>query len=474
MKSIAKYNGSSLLIFAGSRRFKYDAKQMKNPAEEHLRRIFQAALDAVDPGALVHRRLTLLGDRLEARGEGEVRTFHLSSFQRVVVLGAGKAAASIAAALEQLLGERITGGLIVVKDGYALPLARLRCLEAGHPVPDSRGEAAAAELERLAELCDERTLVLLLMSGGGSALLPAPLPPLSLQDKQAATRSLLACGAGIREINCVRKHLSRIKGGRLAQLLYPATVLGLILSDVVGDRLDAVASGPAVGDASTYTYALEILDSYGLRTSMPAGVLDVIGRGARGELAETPKPGDPVFSKVHNLLLGTNRTGLEAAARQAEALGYRVLPLSSRVTGEAREVARVYAAIALDPPLDAPLCILGGGETTVTVRGTGRGGRNQECALAFLQELAEAGEAGRRVGFLSASTDGSDGPTDAAGAFATLALAREAESRGLRTREYLANNDSYGFFREAGGLLHTGPTHTNVCDYQICLLLESE
>lgn len=447
---------------------------MKNPAEEHLRRIFQAALEAVEPRALIQRRLLIQGDRLIARGEAEERTFDLSSFQRIVVLGAGKASAAMAAELEQLLGERITEGLIVVKDGYTRPLARLRCLEAGHPVPDSRGEAAAVELERLADRCDERTLVLLLVSGGGSALLPAPLAPLSLQDKQAATRSLLACGAGIREINCVRKHLSRIKGGRLARRLHPAAVLGLILSDVVGDRLDAIASGPAVGDASTYTDALNILDSYEVRPMMPAGVLEVLARGARGELEDTPKPGDPVFSRVHNLLLGTNRTGLEAAAHQAEALGYRVLALSSRVIGEAREVARVYAAIALDPPLEAPLCIIGGGETTVTMRGDGRGGRNQECALAFLQELMEAGEEGAGVGFLSASTDGSDGPTDAAGAFATLALARAAQNRGLRTRKYLADNDSYTFFEQIGGLLRTGPTHTNVCDYQICLVLDQE
>ena len=443
---------------------------MKIPAEEHLRLIFQAALDAVEPRSLIERRLILQAERLLVRGDGPEQAFDLGAFQRVLVLGAGKAAAPMAEALEGLLGRRISGGLIVVKDGYGRPLSRVRCLEAGHPVPDSRGQAAAAELEALAGGCDERTLVLLLVSGGGSALLPAPLEPLSLEDEQTATRALMACGADIREINCVRKHLSRLKGGRLARLLHPATVLGLILSDVAGDRLDVIASGPAVADSSTYADALEILDRYGLRAAMPAAVLEVLERGARGELPETPKPGDPVFSSVHNLLLGTNRTGLQAAARRAEALGYRVLALSSRVSGEAREVAKVYAAVALDPPMEKPLCILGGGETTVTLRGRGRGGRNQECALAFLQELARAGDAGRGIGFLSASTDGSDGPTDAAGAFAGLELAREAERRGLSIRGYLAENDSYGFFQAAGGLLRTGPTQTNVCDYQICLV----
>jgi hydroxypyruvate reductase len=446
---------------------------MKIPAEGHLRQIFQAAVDAVEPRSLVSRHLSLQDDRLMIRAGGAERSFDLSAFERIVVLGTGKAAAPMAEALEQILGQRITGGLVVVTDGCARPLSRIRCLEAGHPVPDSRGEAAAAELETLAGRCDERTLVLLLVSGGGSALLPAPLAPLSLQDKQAATRALMAGGADIREINCVRKHLSRLKGGRLARLLHPATVLGLLLSDVAGDRLEVIASGLAVADPSTYAEALDILDRYGLRPSMPARVLEMLERGARGELPETPKPGDPVFRSVHNLLLGTNRTGLQAASRQAEALGYRVLALSSRVTGEAREVAKVYAAIALDPPLEAPLCILGGGETTVTLRGKGRGGRNQECALAFLQELAQSEEEGRGVGFLSASTDGSDGPTDAAGAFASLELAHEAERRGLSVRRFLAENDSYGFFQAAGGLLRTGPTQTNVGDYQICLVLKN-
>lgn len=446
---------------------------MKIPAEEHLRRIFQAALDAVEPRSLIERRLSLHAERLLIRGDGPEQVFDLGAFQRVLVLGAGKAAAPMAEALERLLGRRISEGLIVVKDGYGRPLARVRCLEAGHPVPDSRGEAAAAELEALAGSCDERTLVLLLVSGGGSALLPTPIEPLSLEDEQAATRALMACGADIREINCVRKHLSRLKGGRLARLLHPATVLGLILSDVAGDRIDVIASGPAVADSSTYADALEILNRYGLKAAMPAGVLKVLDRGARGELPETPKPGDPVFSSVHNLLLGTNRTGLQAAARQAEALGYKVLALSSRVSGEAREVAKFYAAIALDPPIEAPLCILGGGETTVTLRGRGRGGRNQECALAFLQELSQAEDAGRGIAFLSASTDGSDGPTDAAGAFAGLELVREAEKRGLSIRHYLAENDSYGFFEAVGGLLRTGPTQTNVCDYQICLVQRS-
>jgi glycerate 2-kinase len=446
---------------------------MKIPAEEHLRGIFQAALDAVEPRSLIERRLSLHGDELLIRGEGPELSFDLGAFRRILLLGAGKAAASMAEAMEQLLGRRITGGLVVVKEGCARPLARVRCLEAGHPVPDSRGVAAAAELEALAGSCDERTLVLLLVSGGGSALLPAPLAPLSLQEKQDATRALMACGADIREINCVRKHLSRLKGGRLARLLHPATVLGLLLSDVPGDRLEVIASGPAVADSSTFAEALEILDRYGLRTAMPAGVLEVLSRGARGELQETPKPGDPVFLAVHNVLLGTNRTGLQAAARRAEALGYRVLALSSRICGEAREVAKVYAAIALDPPMEPPLCLLGGGETTVTLRGGGRGGRNQECALAFLQELVQSGEAAGGIGFLSASTDGSDGPTDAAGAFAGLELAREAGERGLSIRRCLEENDSYGFFQAVGGLLCTGPTRTNVCDYQICLVKKS-
>ncbi len=446
-------------------------------SEEHLRRIFRAALRAVEPGELLARSLRLQGEELEVLGPETPLRLDLKRFERLVVLGAGKAAAAMAAALERLLGARITEGLVVVKDGYGAPLERVRCLEAGHPLPDERGLAAAAELEGLASRAGARGLAVVLVSGGGSALLPAPLPPLSLADKQAVTRALLASGAPIGEVNCLRKHLSRLKGGRLVGLLGGAEVLTLILSDVPGDRLESIASGLTVPDPGTYADALGIARKYGLRLPKPAR--EVLERGLRGELAESPKPGDPRFARVHNVLLGTNRTGLEAARREAEALGYAPVVLSSRIVGEAREVGKVYAAIALDQLRFRDLgsgrlgtCILGGGETTVRVSGQGRGGRNQECALGFLEELAWAGPAAGGLHFLAASSDGTDGPTDAAGAFASQALLEESRRLGLEPAAFLARNDSYGFFESIGGLLLTGPTNTNVCDFQICLVRE--
>jgi glycerate 2-kinase len=455
-------------MIAGPVCLQYDAEAMNS--EEHLRRIFQAALRAVEPESLLAHSLRLEGDILEVRGQERPLRLDLRGFERLVVLGAGKAAAPMARALEGLLGDRIDEGLVVVKDGYTAPLRRVRCLEAGHPVPDPRGLAAAAELERLASGVGAKSLAIVLVSGGGSALLPAPLPPLTLSDKQAVTSGLLASGAEIGEINCLRKHLSRLKGGRLVGLLGGAEVLALILSDVVGDRLESIASGLTVPDPGTYAEALDIVRKYGLQ--LPASARDVLERGLRGELEETPKPGDPRFARAHNLLVGTNRTGLEAARREAEDLGYRPVVLSSRLTGEAREVAKVLAAIALDQR--RPACVLAGGETTVRVRGRGRGGRNQECALAFLEELGRAGPAAAGLHFLAASSDGTDGPTDAAGAFASRALLEESRRLGLRPAEYLRENDSYRFFQSVGGLLRTGPTNTNVCDYLICLVDSGE
>jgi len=463
-------------MIAGPAPLQYDAEAMNS--EEHLRRIFQAALNAVEPGGLLSRRLRREGEVLEVLGQEPSLRLDLNRFERLVVLGAGKAAASMAAALERLLGARIDEGLVVVKDGYGVPLERVRCLEAGHPLPDERGLAAAADLERLASSAGARSLAVVLVSGGGSALLPAPVPPLSLADKQAVTRALLASGAQIGEVNCLRKHLSRLKGGRLIGLLGGAEVLTLILSDVPGDRLEIIASGLTVPDPSTYADALGIARKYSLQ--LPAAAREVLERGLRGELEESPKPGDSRFARVHNVLVGTNRTGLEAARGEAEALGYAPVLLSSRIVGEAREVGKVYAAIALDQRRFHDLgsgrlgtCVLGGGETTVRVSGQGRGGRNQECALGFLEELAgAAAPAAEGLHFLAASSDGTDGPTDAAGAFASLALLEESRRLGLEPAEFLARNDSYGFFERIGGLLLTGPTNTNVCDFQFCLVRE--
>jgi glycerate 2-kinase len=448
-----------------------------------LRSIFEEGVAAVNPRRLVAGALSVIGDRLQVRSGEASLELSLAPFRRVLVLGAGKASAAMASGLEAVLGERIASGLVVVKYGHTAPLRRVGLIEAGHPLPDENGLRGAAAIEELARDADEQTLVVSLISGGGSALLPAPLrwhtagreESLGLEEERRVTEALLASGATIGEINGVRKHLSRLKGGRLAALIYPATTLNLILSDVVGDRLDTIASGLTVPDASSYAQALEVIRRYGVEDRMPPAALRLLRLGEAGEVAETPKEGDPVFERVHNVVLGSNLTALRAAERRAAELGYRTVMLSSRIVGEAREVARVYAGIALDVAghgllAGKPACLLAGGETTVSLRGEGRGGRNQELALAFLRELAEAGPAAEGIFFLSAATDGSDGPTEAAGAFASAGVLRAARERGLSIESALQANDSNGFFASAGYLLETGPTNTNVCDLQLCLV----
>jgi hydroxypyruvate reductase len=376
------------------------------------------------------------------------------------------------------LGERLSGGIVAVKEGHGCPLAKLRLIEAGHPLPDERSLAAARAILGLGESLDtaltERDIVVVLVSGGGSAILCAPAEGLSLADKAAATKLLLSSGATINEVNCLRKHLSAVKGGRLAAALAPASVLTLVLSDVVGDDLDAIASGPTVPDPTSFSDALSIAQRYGIEAALPPAVRKRLAEGAAGAIADTPKPGDPAFARTRTILVGTNRLALEAAAEEAGRRRYKSLVLSSRVTGEARETALFYLGIGKDIeasgfPLGRPACIIAGGETTVTLRGKGVGGRNQEMALAFLAALRRSPKDGEGLLFLSAGTDGNDGPTDAAGAFASLELAREGEARGLDPEAALADNDSYPFFESLGALLKTGPTGTNVCDIQILI-----
>ncbi len=444
----------------------------------HLREIAAAALRRVDPAPMLRERVAVRGGVLTVSGGAEPVRIDLQPYRRILVLGAGKASARMAQALEEILGDRLEGGILAVKAGTALPLRRIRQIAAGHPLPDAGSVQAGREIAALADAGDERTLFINLVSGGGSALLAAPLEPVSLEDKQAATRLLLACGATIQEFNCVRKHLSAVKGGRLAQRMHPAASLNLILSDVVGDRLDSIASGLTAPDPTTWQDALEIVSRYGLADRLPERVRAVLQAGVAGRIPDTPKAGDSAFERVRNVLIGTNRAALQAARGRAEELGYRAELLSSRVTGEAREVARVYFAIGRERadggPGARPACLLAGGETTVTLRGDGRGGRNQEMALAFLAAMAEEsaseGGASPALFFLSAATDGIDGPTDAAGAFAGPQVLEAARAAGLDPRAYLARNDSYAFFERIGRLLQTGPTHTNVGDIQVLLV----
>ena len=445
----------------------------------HLREIATAALERVDPYRMVQRCLRIEDGKLRVATERSDHLIPLPDFTKLFVLGAGKAAAPMAQAIEALLGERIDKGLMVIKPGHGLTLQRIRAVEGGHPVPDEKSVAAAAALVALADEADEKTLVINLVSGGGSALLSSPLEfpghPVTLAEMQATTRALLACGATIQEINCIRKHLLSLAGGRLAERIFPGTTLSLILSDVVGDDVQIIASGPTAPDASTYDEACAIVEHFDIASVLPASVVELLRAGRRGEIPETPKPGSPPFARALNILVGTNLFALEAARHAAERLGYHTTVLTSRLVGEAREVAKVLAAIAKDvAAFDLgcvkPACILAGGETTVTVHGGGTGGRNQEMALAYLLELARDREGLDGTAFLSFSTDGEDGPTEAAGAFADAGLMEGVRTKGLSIPDYLRDNDSHGFFAALDGLLLTGPTNTNVCDIQIVLI----
>ncbi len=455
-----------------------------HPLFGQLTEIFRAGVNGVDPYDLITAAISLEKSVLKIKTEDFDQSFDLEEIEKIVVIGAGKATARMALAMEHLLGPKITGGCIVVKYGHTEPLESIRCIEAGHPIPDENGVQGSRELLALAEKADKTTLVFILISGGGSALMPYPCKhrvkdreiTFTLEEKQSVTRCLLACGATINEINCIRKHLSGIKGGHLAKAIYPATSVNLILSDVVGDSLDAIASGPTVPDPTYYDDVMAIINKYNLTEKMPVKMMELVHLGMDGTLPETPKPGDPVFNNSTNVLIGTNYLSLNAAAARANDLGFTSIILSSQITGEAREVAKVLYGIGKDAKkrnLLGPgnLCIITGGETTVTIRGCGKGGRNQELALAFLAEMESGPADAGGIYFLSASTDGNDGPTDAAGAFASKELLELAETAGCKINAYLQENNAYEFFDRLGHLLKTGPTNTNVCDLQMMLII---
>ena len=438
-------------------------EQMRQDA----RTIFDAAVMAADSYRAVERHVTLDQQTLLVAG----KEYNLDKYRRVLVIGAGKASARMALALENLLGNRISGGIVIVKREHAVPLRAVSVKEAGHPVPDEAGYQATRAVIDVARQAAEEDLIFALISGGGSALLACPAAGITLGDKRAMTQLLLECGATIKEINAIRKHISQVKGGRLARLAFPATVISLLLSDVIGDEPATIASGPTVPDATTFADCLSIASRYGIAKKLPPAVMRFLRRGAGGEVEETPKAGDPVFTNVQNAIVGSNRSALEAARRTSESLGYNSLLLSSCIEGEASAVAGLHAAIAREiiatgNPVAKPACLISGGETTVTVRGGGLGGRNQEFALAAAIDIAGLEE----VVVLSGGTDGSDGPTDAAGALADGTTLLRAKQCGVDPHSALQNNDSYHFFQPLGDLLVTGPTFTNVMDLRLVLV----
>jgi hydroxypyruvate reductase len=439
--------------------------------EDKLRRdaeaIFWAGIDAVDSKNSVAKFLSKKDSLLTI----DDSSYDLMDYENVYVIGAGKASAAMAQAVEEILGERIKAGVINVKYDHALPLDFITLNEVGHPVPDAAGLKGTQQIVELLEKTGEKDMVLCLISGGGSALLPFPAEGITLDEKRELTQILLDIGANIHEMNILRKHVSRVKGGKLARLAYPATLVTLILSDVVGDDLDSIASGPTVPDRSTYADCLRILEKYSVQDNVPRAVINYIKRGSKGDMAETPKVNDPAFVKTQNVIVASNSLALQAAKHKADELGYNSLVLSSSIEGETRDVALDHMGIAkkilrADQPLVRPACVISGGETTVTIRGKGKGGRNQEFVLA----AAIAIDGLENVAVLSGGTDGTDGPTDAAGAFADGSTINRAKHLGLDAKEYLRNNDSYSFFDPVGDLFKTGPTFTNVMDLRLVLV----
>jgi glycerate-2-kinase len=460
------------------------------------RAIYEAALRAVSPELLVIENVAREGNLIRIAGE----TFDLGSFENVYLVAFGKAAAGMSEAMAEILDDRLSSGLVVLPaSGQVAPASpwsrRLQFLEAGHPLPDKRSVAAARRALALASKAGEKDLVIICASGGGSSLLCLPADRVTLSEKKSVTRNLLRAGANIRELNAVRKHLSGIKGGRLAKAAFPATVVSLVISDVVGDDLEAIASGPAHWDSSSYADGRAVLEKYGLWKTSPLSIRALIEKGIRGGEPERLKRGDPVFENVHTFVIGNTLTALLGARREAERLGFEPFILTSTDEGEARKAARDYAAFIASQACSIgatpkPICLLAGGELTVTVKGRGTGGRNMEFALASLIEMgkeglgsvfcgtcglpAEGGGHGGRGPFewlaLSIGTDGIDGPTDAAGAWADMSTLERSRKLRLDLEKYLARNDSYSFFKKTGNLIVTGPTGTNVCDVRIFLI----
>ena len=444
----------------------------------HLLHIRTAALRAVDPYQAVMRFMAFDGPSTGELKAASLRigdnTWSFSGTNRVLLVAAGKAAPEMARAAAEILGPYLSEGVVVTKYGHSsehnLP-GNLKIIEAGHPIPDANGLSGARLVERLLRSATASGRVLVLLSGGASALLPLPVAGVSLDDLQTVTSMLLRSGADIRELNTVRKHLDRLKGGQMARLAYPAQLAALVLSDVVGDPLEVIASGPTVPDPSTYADAIRILEHYNLVQAAPSSIVAHLRAGLESKIPETPKPGDPLFDNVMHVVVGSNRQAALAAVDEAASLGYNTLLLTTFLEGEASQVGRFAAALARGihqqgDPVAAPACLVLGGETTVTVRGSGKGGRNQELALSASLDM----EGLPGVALMALATDGTDGPTDAAGAIVDEETATNARSLGLDLQAALENNDSYPALEAAGALMKIGPTGTNVNDLLVILV----
>jgi glycerate 2-kinase len=428
--------------------------------------LFNAAVDAVRPHNLIYNNVRREGDNLIIKD----KKIDLSTVKNLYVIGAGKATALMAQAVEELLEDKITKGIIIVKYGHACPLKKIITREAGHPIPDAQGVKATEELLNLVSSLEKNDLVICLISGGGSSLLTDLPQGSNLEDLKQLFDLLLKSGANIQEMNVVRKHISKVKGGNLAKSIYPAQLVSLILSDVVGDPLDVIASGPTVPDSSTFQEAIAVLKKYKLEDQINLKIKNLLERGEKGEISETPKQGDSIFSNTFNIIVGSNQIAIHAAAEKAKSLGLNPEIVSSEIEGEAKSVATELVSVAKkissEKSLKKPVCLLMGGETTVTITGNGKGGRNQELALAAAIALQNS----EGITILSGGTDGNDGPTDAAGAVVNSYTYANALKNNLNPNEYLDKNDSYHFFEREKGLLMTGPTLTNVMDIMIAII----
>ena len=442
-----------------------------NRARDDILTIFHAGLDAVNPEKAVKDHAALNGKILKLCDTfGRQQEYDLGEYKNIYLIGAGKASALMARGVKDILGSRISGGVISVKYGYTAAVSGIEIIEAGHPLPDENSVKAAEKVLETVRGAGESDLIISLISGGGSSLLCLPPGPISLEDKRAVNDLLLRSGASIHEINSVRKHISCIKGGRLAAEAWPATVLNLMISDVIGDDPGTIASGPFSSDNSTFSCALEILEKYELILKAPGTVLDYLKKGAAGLIDENPGQDSKFFGKIQNLIIASGVTALEAAKKKAITLGYNAIIISSGISGDTGKAASLHNDIAREVVASAnpvpPACILSGGETTVKVKGRGLGGRNTEFVLHSAKHIAGL----KNITLASIGTDGTDGPTDAAGAFADGNTVNRASALCLDVAEYLKKNDSYSFFKELADLIITGPTNTNVMDIRIILI----
>jgi len=428
--------------------------------------VFEAGLKAASAADAVKKFLTLKNDTLQI----DRLEYNLRRFRRIYLLGAGKACADMALSVEGILGDKITESVVSVPYGFGSKASYVRVLEASHPEPDQNSLNNATEILNLAEEADEGDLVICVISGGGSSLLLAPPDGIPLADIVVMNSELLRSGADIREVNTIRKHVSKIKGGRLALKIFPAALVTLIVSDVVGDELSSIASGPTVPDNTTYGDCLNIIEKYGLERHFPQSIMQHTLRGDRGLVDENPREGDAAFRNSYSLVIANNSTSLKAISGRAEGMGYEVVSLSSTVAGDTQDAAQTHARLAREiltekDPVGPPACIVSGGETTVRVTGGGKGGRNQQFVLSAALEID-----GLPVSVLSLGTDGIDGSTDAAGAVCDGNTVIRARQSGLDPVSYLRRNDSYSFFERLGDLVVTGPTGTNVMDIHIVMV----